>query len=407
MKKIFPIILLFSSLAFCQSLTSNIDLYRSNIVVKPVNDKLQVNTFIEIYNRNLQFVKVENGFESSYELKITIIDSDGDKIGEETISEKIIVNSFSETVSQSNPKIIVNNFIIPKKQFSVNFSLKDLDTKLIGKRQKKFNKKQFPFNDNLKVYEPIFFKFKEGEWGFELDKYPIPSNQIVSKNNLIEMNQFIEVDKGEFLVNLSLLSEKNEIWSDSVTGSSKGGVESYSFKIPVTDAETANLKLKVQLSQKNNKSSKSFDLRLKRNFMLLSSVKNISKALDQMNYILSTEERRKLKKLKSSEKEDFFKKAWAKRDPDVTTKENELMIEYYKRVSFSDDNFSRGTSGGWRSDMGMIYILFGRPDDISRSMNPQQNMNYERWFYFNINKEFIFVDDLGFGDYRLRTPFLY
>ena len=65
MKKIFPIILLFSSLAFCQSLTSNIDLYRSNIVVKPVNDKLQVNTFIEIYNRNLQFVKVENGFELS------------------------------------------------------------------------------------------------------------------------------------------------------------------------------------------------------------------------------------------------------------------------------------------------------------------------------------------------------
>tara|TARA_B100001057_G_scaffold39174_3_gene35298 strand:- start:1116 stop:1394 length:279 start_codon:yes stop_codon:yes gene_type:complete len=91
MKKIFPIILLFSSFAFCQSLTSNIDLYRSNIVVKPVNDKLQVNTFIEIYNRNLQFVKVENGFESSYELKITIIDNDGDKIGEETISEKIIV----------------------------------------------------------------------------------------------------------------------------------------------------------------------------------------------------------------------------------------------------------------------------------------------------------------------------
>tara|TARA_B100000927_G_C16117317_1_gene329710 strand:- start:94 stop:519 length:426 start_codon:yes stop_codon:yes gene_type:complete len=141
--------------------------------------------------------------------------------------------------------------------------------------------------------------------------------------------------------------------------------------------------------------------------MLLSSVKNISKALDQMNYILSTEERRKLKKLKSSEKEDFFKKAWAKRDPDVTTKENELMVEYYKRVSFAEENFSRGTSGGWRSDMGMIYILFGRPDDISRSLNPQQNMNYERWFYFNINEEFIFVDDFGFGDYRLRTPFLY
>ena len=64
----------------------------------------------------------------------------------------------------------------------------------------------------------------------------------------------------------------------------------------------------------------------------------------------------RIKKLKGSDKEKFFKKVWAKRDPDVTTKENELMIEYYSRVA-AEENFSRGTSGGWRSDMGMIYIL--------------------------------------------------
>tara|TARA_Y100000768_G_scaffold388867_1_gene388083 strand:+ start:750 stop:1973 length:1224 start_codon:yes stop_codon:yes gene_type:complete len=407
MKKLFPIILLFSSSIICQSLTSNIDLYKSNIVIIPKDNQLEVKTYVEIFNRNLQFVKFQDGFKSSYELKITIIDEDGNRIKEETLSEEIFVNNFSETVSQSNPKIILNDFIIPKKQFSVNFAVKDLDTKLIGKRQKKFNKKQLPLDEELKVYEPIFFKLKDGEWGFDSNKYPLPSNQIVSKNNLVEMNQFFEMNKGEYFANFSLISEKNEIWNDSVSGNSEGGVESFSFKIPISDAESSNLRLKVQLSQRNKKSSKSFDLRLKRNFMLLSSVKNISKALDQMNYILSTEERRKLKKLKSSEKEDFFKKAWAKRDPDVTTKENELMVEYYKRVSFAEENFSRGTSGGWRSDMGMIYILFGRPDDISRSLNPQQNMNYERWFYFNINEEFIFVDDFGFGDYRLRTPFLY
>ena len=45
--------------------------------------------------------------------------------------------------------------------------------------------------------------------------------------------------------------------------------------------------------------------------------------------------------------------------------------------------------------MGMIYILFGRPDDISRSMNPQQSYNYETWYYFQINEEFRFVDDFG------------
>jgi len=146
---------------------------------------------------------------------------------------------------------------------------------------------------------------------------------------------------------------------------------------------------------------------VKNDFMMLSSVKNVSMALEQMNYILTTEERKELRGLKNSQKEKFFKKIWAKRDPDVTTKENELMIEYYKRVAFAEKNFSRGASGGWKSDMGMIYMLFGKPDDISKSMNPQQSYNFETWYYFQINEEFIFIDEYGFGNYRLRTPFLY
>ena len=85
-----------------------------------------------------------------------------------------------------------------------------------------------------------------------------------------------------------------------------------------------------------------------------------------------------------------------------------LAVEFPEFMfAFAEENFSRGTSNGWRSDMGMIYILFGRPDDISRSMNPQQSYNYETWYYYQINEEFRFVDDFGFGDYRLRSPFLY
>ena len=83
------------------------------------------------------------------------------------------------------------------------------------------------------------------------------------------------------------------------------------------------------------------------------------------------------------------------------------MEEYYSRVSFTEENFSRGTSGGWKSDMGMVYILFGKPDDMKRSMNMQGSYNYEKWYYFQIGEEFTFIDDYGFGDYRLKTPLLY
>jgi GWxTD domain-containing protein len=141
--------------------------------------------------------------------------------------------------------------------------------------------------------------------------------------------------------------------------------------------------------------------------MLFDGIDNIDTALAQMSYILTSKEKKEIKNLKQSEKEKFFRTVWAKRDPIVKTKVNELMEEYYSRVAFTEENFSRGTSGGWKSDMGMVYILFGKPDDMTRSMNMQGSYNYEKWYYFQIGEEFTFIDDYGFGDYRLKTPLLY
>ncbi len=368
------LIILFATIVGAQGINSNINSYKTNVVLRPSENGVEVITFVEIFNRNLQFLKKDNYFESSYNLNISLISEDGSKIDEKSFSDTIVVENFSQTVSRVNPIQVITSFEIPLKEFSVNFSLKDLDTKLIGKKQKKFKKKNLPSGNFSKIFEPIFVKNKKGSWEFALDKYPISINNVEVKNNILEFYQYFVLDKGNYFLD---------------------------------NIDTSDLRVKIQVSQDGNVSSKSFPIGFRNDYLMLSSIKNVNAALEQMNYILNTEERKELRELKSSDKEKFFKKVWAKRDPDVTTKENELMIEYYKRVAFAEENFSRGTSGGWRSDMGMIYILFGRPDDISRSMNPQQSYNYETWYYFQINEEFRFVDDFGFGDYRLRTPFIY
>ena len=401
------LIILFTTLVGAQGINSNINSYKTNVVLRPSENSMEVITFVEIFNRNLQFLKKDNFFESSYNLNISLISEDGSKIDEKSFSETIVVENFSQTVSRANPIQVITSFEIPLKEFSVNFSLKDMDTKLIGKKQKKFTKKNLPSGNYSKIFDPIFVKNKKGSWEFALDKYPTNINQVEVKNNILEFYQYFALDKGNYFLDISLISNKKTVWNKSFEGQTDKNYDYKFLQIPIENVETSDLRVKIQVSQDGNVSSKSFPIEFKNDYLMLSSIKNIDSALNQMNYILKIEERKELRELKSSEKEKFFKKVWAKRDPDVTTKENELMIEYYKRVAFAEENFSRGSSGGWRSDMGMIYILFGRPDDISRSMNPQQSYNYETWYYFQINEEFRFVDDFGFGDYRLRTPFVY
>ena len=401
------LIILFTTLVGAQGINSNINSYKTNVILRPSENSMEVITFVEIFNRNLQFLKKDNYFESSYNLNISLISEDGSKIDEKSFSETIVVENFSQTVSRANPIQVITSFEIPLKEFSVNFSLKDMDTKLIGKKQRKFTKKNLPSGNFSKIFEPIFVKNKKGSWEFALDKYPISINKVEVKNNILEFYQYFVLDKGNYFLDISLISDKKTVWNKSFEGETDKNYDYKFLQIPIENIDTSDLRVKIQVSQDGNVSSKSFPIEFKNDYLMLSSIKNVDSALDQINYILKIEERKELRELKNSDKEKFFKKVWAKRDPDVTTKENELMIEYYKRVAFAEENFSRGSSGGWRSDMGMIYILFGRPDDISRSMNPQQSYNYETWYYFQINEEFRFVDDFGFGDYRLRTPFVY
>ena len=401
------LIILFATFVGAQGINSNINSYKTNVVLRPFDNSMEVIAFVEIFNSNLQFLKKEIDFQSSYDLNISLTSEEGRKIDEKSFSETIVVESFSKTVSRANPKLVIASFKVPLQEFTINFSLKDMDTKLTGKKQKKFLKKNLPSGKYSKIFDPIFVKNKKGSWKFDLDKYPISMKKVEVKDNILEFYQYFTLDEGDYLLDASLVSDKKTVWNKSFRDKANKNYDYKLFKIPIDNIDTSDLRVKIQVSQDGNISSKSFPIELKNDYLMLSSIKNVNTALDQMNYILNTEERKELRELKGSDKEKFFKKVWAKRDPDVTTKENELMIEYYKRVAFAEENFSRGTSGGWRSDMGMIYILFGRPDDISRSMNPQQSYNYETWYYFQINEEFRFVDDFGFGDYRLRTPFMY
>jgi GWxTD domain-containing protein len=111
-----------------------------------------------------------------------------------------------------------------------------------------------------------------------------------------------------------------------------------------------------------------------------------------------------LRKAKTTpEKEKRFIEFWKKKDPSPNTPRNELMVEYYNRIRIANERYSHYTDG-WRTDMGMVFIIYGNPSNVDRHPFENQTKPYEVWDYYDINRQFVFVDDSGFGDYRLITP---
>ena len=59
-----------------------------------------------------------------------------------------------------------------------------------------------------------------------------------------------------------------------------------------------------------------------------------------------------------------------------------IISSYYRRIAEANEMFSRYKEG-WMTDRGMIYIIYGPPNDVSR------NLDEEVWTYektVNMNK---------------------
>ncbi|MEJ2617438.1 MAG: GWxTD domain-containing protein, partial [Ignavibacteriaceae bacterium] len=135
-----------------------------------------------------------------------------------------------------------------------------------------------------------------------------------------------------------------------------------------------------------------------------STATDIDEAIEQLVYIASPSEIDFINDGKTKdEKIKRFREFWKKKDPVPSTEENEVFNEYYRRVATANANFSHYVKG-WKTDRGMVLIILGNPNNIERHPFEVDSKPYEVWDYYQLNQSFVFVDETGFGDYRLVTP---
>ena len=125
------------------------------------------------------------------------------------------------------------------------------------------------------------------------------------------------------------------------------------------------------------------------------------KSLDIISYIGSSREQSLLESLDETGRKNFVRRFWSNRDPNGAEPGNEFMNEMMNRYDYTNERFS-GHIPGWLTDRGRIYISYGPPRDIQRYVHNPDTKDYEIWAYAIEGETiFIFVDERGFGQYRL------
>ncbi|MCL4548552.1 MAG: GWxTD domain-containing protein, partial [Bacteroidetes bacterium] len=113
----------------------------------------------------------------------------------------------------------------------------------------------------------------------------------------------------------------------------------------------------------------------------------------------------KVDSLLSGDKKDYIKVLtdyWNSKRTDKSTAFNALESEFYKRADYALTHFSSlNNKNGVKTDRGKVYIQYGKPDEVKREYS-ESNYVMEIWVYHRLNKEFVFADKTGLGNYTLE-----
>ncbi|MEO0077478.1 MAG: GWxTD domain-containing protein [candidate division WOR-3 bacterium] len=125
--------------------------------------------------------------------------------------------------------------------------------------------------------------------------------------------------------------------------------------------------------------------------------------VDQLVYIATPEEIRRLRSTSRSERERAWADFWRPRDSNPGTARNETEEEYFERVEFAETNFRAGDNG-YRSDRGSVYVRYGPPDQIEARPFDIDRPAEQTWSYYASGMSFRFVDRFGSGMFLLVQP---
>jgi GWxTD domain-containing protein len=90
-------------------------------------------------------------------------------------------------------------------------------------------------------------------------------------------------------------------------------------------------------------------------------------------------------------------------DPVPSTAEHEGLRDYFGRIRAANVRYRDDAAMGWQSDRGIAFVALGDPDNIIDTglIDPNARVRQQIWEYRELRVQLVFVDQTGFGRWRL------
>jgi len=373
----------------------------------------RLDVYVQVPYQSLQFVRNRDGYIASYEESISIYDAENDLVTEKIAVERVRLESFAETVHPARHNMTQRFFRLAPGTYSVRVRIRDEETNKISSTQRTVNVRRL-WNSMLTMSDIMLVSRLQTDG----EKTTIVPNITGNVANLpggfyLFSEIYNATDCDSLDLSYHVRNAKNqETLSERLSYPVVSGKNQIFVRVNSATLPMGKYTVGLQAVACEHSGEERYATPLITHPFVIhwagipESIKDLDLAIDQIVYKAESKEIEFIKSAPTlEEKRKRFLEFWKKYDPNPLTERNEALEEYYRRVEIANRNFSHYREG-WRTDRGMVFIMFGSPSSIDRYPFEINSKPYEIWYYNELNYRFLFVDQTGFGDYRLdpSTP---
>jgi GWxTD domain-containing protein len=397
---------------------SQIDEERSSYAVDAISfaqeprSKSRLDVFVQVGYEVLSFVKQGGEYLASYDMTIAIYDSASKLVSEKLWTEPVKVATFEQSVSTGAYSLTQRVFDVLPGRYYIATILRDNETKTSKRLLRQISVPDYSLTPV--ALSDIMLISRLTQAGERMNIVPSVTANVgdIADPFHIFFEAYSDSAMDSVIVEARVFDEKKEMKQVvDTTYALRAGktqifmsidhrslpVGDYTLLVNAYTPEEAAAEEPASLAS----TSRAFIVRWSG---MPKTIKDLDLAIDQAQYIAKDNEVSYIKEASTpEEKQRRFLEFWKARDPNPNTPRNEKMEKYYERVEYANKHFTHYIEG-WRTDMGMVFIMFGSPNNVDRHPFDIDAKPYEVWSYYQLNYSFVFVDQTGFGDYRLTTP---
>ncbi len=366
--------------------------------------------YVEVPYGELHFTKMDNIYLANYEISVEFLIKGNQVADQRAWTSDVRVNDFNQTASSKYVSLTHQIMNIAPGDYEIDVQLYEPETKKRTLKRSSIIVTDFT-KDELSLSD-IMMVNKLTRVGDKTGIVPNVAGSFTRQKDgfylFFEAYHVSPIDSLELTCHI-LDSHKQEVWRKSQEEPPTESKMQIFLKVDSTEFPAGQYTVVVEGYDVRAGSSPSLKATTSRSFIvhwadLPPTIQDVDKAIDELRYVATGEELDSIRAGKTLDQRRMrFVSFWNRRNPDPSSGRNPLMEEYYRRVDFANKEFA-GYMDGWKTDRGMVYIRLGPPENIERHPFEMSSKPYEIWYYYQLDRQCVFVDYSGFGDYRLQNP---